>query len=459
MINKKGLFIALFNLLLSVSLFAGGSIQLSGEFGNCNPQDSLRIYGYSGTTLVQLAATPLTLTEGKYTFNININGLEKGFYFVGMSPQNIVPLILGEETPIHLIGDCKAFNTNLSISGSADNKAWNELNQRINRMTQNTNQYLQYFRSFPIDQVDATIQKKLQELDKEKAVLLDSLNKANPFLGNIVGLKTYLSFQFNHLPQEEEPEYFARTFFGHCNLKNKDFERIHFVMEQAQQYANTLTMLGMSAEEQIGYASKLIEGLDAKSNTYAMLLVGLTTGFMGKNDDCFNHFSSLYLKDYEQVNPNLSQHLKTTMDKVKPTLIGQPALDFKLTTPEGKEVSLSDYKGKVVMVDFWASWCKPCRKENPNVVRIYNRFKDKGFEILGVSLDNNKDSWVEAIQKDKLTWTHVSDLAGWGSLAAKQYGVTGIPYTLIIGRDGKIIEKNLRGEQLEKKLEKILNAK
>lgn len=147
------------------------------------------------------------------------------------------------------------------------------------------------------------------------------------------------------------------------------------------------------------------------------------------------------------------------MDKIKPTLIGQPALDFKLTTPEGKEVSLSDYKGKVVMVDFWASWCKPCRKENPNVVRIYNRFKDKGFEILGVSLDNNKDSWVEAIQKDKLTWTHVSDLAGWGSLAAKQYGVTGIPYTLIIGRDGKIIEKNLRGEQLEKKLEKILNAK
>ncbi len=455
--NHKVIVSLVFSLFLSVSaLFAGGPVILSGEFNACKPQDSLRIFGFSGTTLYQLAVTPMTLIENKYVFNININGLEKGYYFIGMNPQNIIPLILGEESPVHLSGDCATFSSNLVISGSADNKAWSELNQRLNRMAQENNQYMQYFRSFPPDMVDPSIQKKMKDMDNTKLHILDSLKKTNPFLANVVGLKTYLSFQYNHLEGEEEPEYFARTYFKYADLKNKDFQKIHFVMEQAQQYANTLTMLGLSAEEQIKYASRLLDGLDSQSNTYAMLLVGLATGFMGKNDDCFNHFSTLYLKDYALVNPNLSQQLQSTMDRIKPTLIGQPALDFKLTTPDGKEVSLSDYKGKVVMVDFWASWCKPCRKENPNVVRIYNRFKNEGFEILGVSLDQQKESWVNAIEMDKLTWTHVSDLAGWGSSAAKLYGVTGIPYTLIVGKDGKILDKNLRGAQLEKKLEKVL---
>jgi len=151
--------------------------------------------------------------------------------------------------------------------------------------------------------------------------------------------------------------------------------------------------------------------------------------------------------------------LKPRLDAIKQLMIGLPAPDFTLETPDGKKVSLKDFKGKVVLIDFWASWCGPCRRENPNVVAMYNRYKDKGFEILGVSLDRSKEPWIKAIADDKLTWPHVSDLKGWGSSAAALYGITSIPHTVLVDRDGRIVARQLRGEVLGKKLEEILGGK
>ena len=132
-----------------------------------------------------------------------------------------------------------------------------------------------------------------------------------------------------------------------------------------------------------------------------------------------------------------------------------PELDF--SSPTGQNIKLSSLKGKVVLIDFWASWCKPCRMENPNVVKLYNQYKDKGFTIYSVSLDKQKDRWVNAIQQDGLAWpNHVSDLKGWQSAASAKYGVNGIPYTVLIDKDGKVIATKLRGEQLAQKLKEIL---
>ncbi len=139
--------------------------------------------------------------------------------------------------------------------------------------------------------------------------------------------------------------------------------------------------------------------------------------------------------------------------------IGDPAPEITLNSTENKPVSLSSLRGKIVLIDFWASWCGPCRQENPNVVRVYNRFKDKGFEIFSVSLDRDKTAWVKAIEKDGLIWpSHVSDLKYWQSAAAQNYGVNAIPATFLLDKDGKVIEKNLRGAALEKKLEEILKV-
>lgn len=137
-------------------------------------------------------------------------------------------------------------------------------------------------------------------------------------------------------------------------------------------------------------------------------------------------------------------------------LPGKMAPDIEMKGPQGETRKLSDLKGRVVMIDFWASWCQPCRQENPNVVRLYHKYKDQGFDIFSVSMDKDRGAWLAAIAKDGLVWAnHVSDLKGWTSSGGSTYGITSIPATVLIDRDGKVIARNLRGQELEKKLKEI----
>ncbi|GAA3915591.1 TlpA disulfide reductase family protein [Chitinophaga oryziterrae] len=137
--------------------------------------------------------------------------------------------------------------------------------------------------------------------------------------------------------------------------------------------------------------------------------------------------------------------------------IGQEAPDFSLPDLSGKKVSLSSFRGKYVLVDFWASWCKPCRMENPNVVKAYNEYKNKNFTVLGVSLDKKKEAWADAIKTDGLAWNHVSDLQFWESAVVPLYGINSIPTNMLLDPQGKVVAVGLRGEALEAKLKELLN--
>ncbi len=159
-----------------------------------------------------------------------------------------------------------------------------------------------------------------------------------------------------------------------------------------------------------------------------------------------------YAEDIKSKYPNNKavKEFVAHMMEVKPVSVGQLAPQFELPTPDGKLVKLSDFKGKYILLDFWASWCGPCRKENPNVVKVFNAYKDKGFTILGVSLDDDKNAWLKAVKDDNLTWTQVSELKRWEGKTASLYKVEGIPASFVLDPSGKIIAKNLKGAELEK---------
>lgn len=145
------------------------------------------------------------------------------------------------------------------------------------------------------------------------------------------------------------------------------------------------------------------------------------------------------------------------LERMKAVAIGQPYTDFELPTPDGGSLKVSEvHQGKVMLIDFWASWCGPCRRANPEVVEIYKEYNDKGFQILGVSLDRDAASWKKAIADDNLTWPHISDLKYWNSEGAELYGVPAIPHTVLIDREGKIIAKNLHGDELREAIESLL---
>ena len=199
---------------------------------------------------------------------------------------------------------------------------------------------------------------------------------------------------------------------------------------------------------------KVKEMIESMGNSFASLAA---VGLLNPQND-FPFLDALVTKLNENYPETIAiLQLKQQLDEMRALAVGQLAPDIVLPDPSGKTTKLSDLRGKYVLIDFWAAWCKPCRQENPNVVRLFNQYNSKGFEVFGVSLDRSREDWVKAIADDQLNWTQVSDLQYFNSAAAVLYQIQAIPATYLVDPDGKIIAKDLRGPSLEAKLAELFD--
>jgi peroxiredoxin len=251
---------------------------------------------------------------------------------------------------------------------------------------------------------------------------------------------------------QKDFEEFRRIFnplVGELNAKSAQVQETHNEgrrMELMEDYDSISKKIG----EEVG------KFVSAKRSSFVSPFLLFITAQM--QDDALLMEQRFNMLDEAVRNSAIGKSLADYISYNKVGAVGTEALDFTQNDINGKPVSLSSFRGKYVLLDLWASWCRPCRDENPNVVKAFKKFSNKSFTILGVSLDKEKESWLKAIQKDGLTWTHVSDLQYWSNSVAALYHVTGIPQNFLIDPNGKIVGKNLRGEELEAKLCELLGC-
>lgn len=421
--------------------------------------DTLQLLGWQGIQVKPVASATNPKIEGNYkTFSFATQNYPEGLYYVGRNLDDVKAMIVGVDKKINIKVDTAQdarFNTAPFVS-SPNNSLFAAVIDSLNTQGTAYGDLLSDYQAAPTPEAKAKIEASFAALDTRRRNLLESLKKTAPNLARVASLYTYLSYPNNRKTDENEPTYFARTYFQFADLKDTSNYRLPHFFESVKSYATNLSQVGFPVTTQHAYLDSLLATIPANSPQHMPALLAIAFSYIGRENSTFHKYGSLYAAQYSGREPMVDAFLAKQLPAAQePLMIGSLAPDFAELTPEGKTLKLSDMRGKVVLIDFWASWCGPCRRENPNVVKVYQQYKDKGFDILSVSLDQDRTRWLDAIKADNMTWQHVSDLKGWQAAAGKLYGVSGIPFTVLVDKQGRIIGKNLRGAALEQELAKI----
>ncbi len=425
---------------------AQNTVLISGQFTNTGNSSFIyltRLFGSQSEIIDSVKHK-----NGSFRF-IKPTAFNRGFYRLSSEPKgNSVTLVLGEPN-LTIKGDLGQ-NGNFTIDSSKENsiyQAYQQLNDSQSKKSTVFQTQAEQLKNKQLSEQDFKIE--LNKIQIRYDSLLSTYNNSSKTLQeqNPGLFITKIITMFSGLDTAK-----AATFFYTADLNDPELCGGDMLPSKISAYFQRFVTAEINSWKQA--ASTLLSTFPSGTDNKQVLYLSLIDMFSPHDPNFTRDLCVQFAKEY----PKSNYAKKALANAPKGSLkIGDEATEIALPGPNGKLMSLKSLRGKVVLLDFWASWCGPCRQENPNVVNAYKLYKDKGFTVFSVSLDENAEKWKAAITKDGLVWpNHVSDLKGWKSKAAELYSVKGIPMTFLLDKKGIIVATNLRGEELLKKLQELL---